>query len=94
MCDFKYLKVSYVCISNVCIHEYRVLNYIICVNTEQVTKIGPGRQAGNGVAMAIQVQPGDGVKFREFAGSVVKIEGTYLEGSMCSTMLINVRVYV
>ena len=64
------------------------------MNTEQVTKIGPGRQAGNGVAMAIQVQPGDGVKFREFAGSVVKIEGTYLEDSMCSTMLINVRVYV
>ena len=42
---------------------------------EQVAKIGPGRQAGNGVSMAIQVQPGDGVKFREFAGSVVKIEG-------------------
>lgn len=40
-----------------------------------VAKIGPGRQAGNGVSMAIQVQPGDGVKFREFAGSVVKIEG-------------------
>ena len=44
----------------------------------QVTKIGPGRQAGNGASMAIQVQPGDGVKFREFAGSVVKLEGMYV----------------
>ena len=68
-----------VCISIVYINEYGVLNCTICVNTDQVTKIGPGRQAGNGVAMAIQVQPGDGVKFREFAGSVVKIEGTLLE---------------
>mmetsp|Transcript_16603 Transcript_16603/g.22851 ORF Transcript_16603/g.22851 Transcript_16603/m.22851 type:complete len:242 (-) Transcript_16603:1151-1876(-) len=39
-----------------------------------VSKIGPGRQAGNGVNMPIQVAPGDGVRFRDFAGSVVKIE--------------------
>ena len=41
-----------------------------------VTKIGPGRQAGNGQLMTIQVKPGDGVRFREFAGSVVKLEGS------------------
>jgi chaperonin GroES len=40
-----------------------------------VEKIGPGRQAGNGAVMPIQVVPGDGVRFREFAGSDVKIEG-------------------
>jgi chaperonin GroES len=40
-----------------------------------VTKVGPGRQAGNGNHMPIQVKPGDGVRFREFAGSVVKLEG-------------------
>ena len=33
-----------------------------------------GRQAGNGVYMDIQVKPGDGVRFRDFAGSIVKIE--------------------
>ena len=40
-----------------------------------VTKVGPGRQAGNGQYMPIQVSPGDGVKFREYAGSIIKIEG-------------------
>lgn len=38
-----------------------------------VAKIGPGRQAGNGALMPIQVKPGDGVRFRDFAGSVVKL---------------------
>ena len=40
-----------------------------------VTKIGPGRQAGNGVYLPVQVEPGDNVRFREFAGTEVKIEG-------------------
>jgi chaperonin GroES len=44
-------------------------------DTGVVVKVGPGRQAGNGVHMPIQVKAGDGVKFREFAGNNVKIEG-------------------
>ena len=40
-----------------------------------VVKIGPGRQAGNGKVMTIQVAPGDNVRFRDFAGTEVKIEG-------------------
>jgi chaperonin GroES len=44
-------------------------------DTGVVAKVGPGRQAGNGKYLPIQVQPGDGVRFRDFAGSVVKIEG-------------------
>lgn len=44
-------------------------------DTGIVTKVGPGRQAGNGQYMKPQVAPGDGVKFREFAGNQVKIEG-------------------
>ena len=38
-----------------------------------VIKVGPGRQAGNGVYMPIRVAPGDNVRFRDFAGSEVKI---------------------
>jgi len=38
-----------------------------------VIKVGPGRQAGNGVYMPIRVAPGDNVRFRDFAGSDVKI---------------------
>lgn len=44
-------------------------------DTGVVVKIGPGRQAGNGQLMKIQVAPGDGVRFRDFAGADVKIEG-------------------
>lgn len=40
-----------------------------------VVKVGPGRQAGNGVYMKIPVAPGDGVRFREYAGSYVKLNG-------------------
>lgn len=40
-----------------------------------VSKVGPGRQAGNGVYMNIQVSAGENVRFREFAGTEVKIEG-------------------
>ena len=40
-----------------------------------VVKIGPGRQAGNGNYMPIQVEPTDKVKFRSFAGNEIKIQG-------------------
>lgn len=40
-----------------------------------VFKVGPGRQIGNGNYFPIQVKPGDGVKFREYGGNQVKIEG-------------------
>lgn len=40
-----------------------------------VTKIGPGRQCSNGKIMPIQVKSGDNVRFRDFAGSEVKIDG-------------------
>jgi chaperonin GroES len=40
-----------------------------------VVKIGPGRQAGNGKYMSIQVEPNDKVKFRSFAGNEIKIQG-------------------
>lgn len=40
-----------------------------------VAKIGPGRQAGNGKYMEIQVAPGENVRFREFAGTEVKLDG-------------------
>lgn len=39
----------------------------------EVIKIGPGRQAGNGVYQTIQVKPGDNVRFREFAGTNIKL---------------------
>lgn len=40
----------------------------------RVVKIGPGRQAGNGKYMDPQVKPGDYVKFRDFAGSQLKLD--------------------
>jgi chaperonin GroES len=40
-----------------------------------VVKIGPGRQAGTGSIMPIQVAPGDQCRFRDFAGSEVKLDG-------------------
>jgi len=40
-----------------------------------VAKVGPGRQAGNGKYMDIQVSVGENVRFREFAGTEVKLEG-------------------
>ena len=42
-------------------------------DTGKVVKIGPGRIAGNGEKMTIQVKPGDGCKFRDFAGTTVKL---------------------
>lgn len=44
-------------------------------DTGVVAKVGPGRQAGNGQYMTIQVAAGNGVRFRDFAGTEVKIEG-------------------
>jgi chaperonin GroES len=41
----------------------------------KVAKVGPGRQAGNGEVMIPQVTAGDNVRFRDYAGTVVKIEG-------------------
>lgn len=38
-----------------------------------VEKVGPGRPAGNGDIIPIQVAPGDGCRFRDFAGTNVKI---------------------
>ena len=40
-----------------------------------VVKIGPGRQAGNGKHMPIQVEANDKVRFRSFAGNEIKIQG-------------------
>jgi chaperonin GroES len=36
--------------------------------------VGPGRQAGNGEYMKVQVKPGDKVRFRTYAGSELQIE--------------------
>jgi len=41
----------------------------------KVVKLGPGRQAGNGKYMQIQVKEGDNVRFRSFAGNEVKLDG-------------------
>jgi chaperonin GroES len=40
----------------------------------EVVKVGPGRQAGNGVYQQIQVKPGDKARFREFAGTIIKLD--------------------
>jgi chaperonin GroES len=44
-------------------------------STGKVVKVGPGRFATNGEKMEMEVQPGDFVKFRDFAGNEVEIEG-------------------
>ena len=41
----------------------------------EVMKVGPGRQAGNGQVMKMQVNVGDKCRFRNFAGSELKIQG-------------------
>lgn len=43
-------------------------------STGEVVKVGPGRMAQNGEIMAVDVVPGDFVKFRDFAGNEVEIE--------------------
>ena len=42
-------------------------------STGEVVKVGPGRIASNGEVMAMDVAPGDMVKFRDFAGNDVTI---------------------
>jgi len=44
-------------------------------STGKAVKVGPGRFATNGDKMEMEVQPGDFVKFRDFAGNEVEIEG-------------------
>lgn len=41
----------------------------------KVVKVGPGKQASNGEVIAPQVRVGDGVRFREYGGSEVKLGG-------------------
>mmetsp|Transcript_4778 Transcript_4778/g.6794 ORF Transcript_4778/g.6794 Transcript_4778/m.6794 type:complete len:241 (+) Transcript_4778:181-903(+) len=40
-----------------------------------VMKVGPGRNANNGVLMEMDVAEGDMIKFQDFAGNTVDIEG-------------------
>jgi chaperonin GroES len=42
-------------------------------STGTVVKVGPGRMAANGELMAMEVEVGDMVKFRDFAGNEVNI---------------------
>ena len=44
-------------------------------STGEVVKVGPGKMAANGELMAMEVEVGDMVKFRDFAGNEVEIEG-------------------
>jgi chaperonin GroES len=44
-------------------------------STGEVVKVGPGRMASDGTLMTMDVSVGDMVKFRDFAGNEVTIEG-------------------
>lgn len=44
-------------------------------STGEVVKVGPGRMASNGELMEMDVAVGDMIKFRDFAGNEVEIEG-------------------
>ena len=44
-------------------------------STGTVVKVGPGRRASNGELMAMDVDVDDMVKFRDFAGNEVQIDG-------------------
>lgn len=44
-------------------------------STGEVVKMGPGKMAANGELMAMEVAIGDMVKFRDFAGNEVEIQG-------------------
>ena len=44
-------------------------------STGEVVKVGPGRMASNGEIMTVDINVGDMVKFRDFAGNEVNIEG-------------------
>lgn len=40
-----------------------------------VAKVGPGRVLGNGKVHPVPVKPGDGVRFRDYAGTKLKLSG-------------------
>lgn len=44
-------------------------------STGQVVKVGPGRFATNGERMEMELEEGDFIKFRDYAGKEVEIEG-------------------
>lgn len=44
-------------------------------STGEVVKVGPGKTAINGAKMEMEVKVGDFIKFRDFAGEKVNIEG-------------------
>jgi chaperonin GroES len=44
-------------------------------STGKVVKVGPGRFATNGERMEMEVSPGDCIKFRDYAGNEVEIDG-------------------
>jgi chaperonin GroES len=44
-------------------------------STGKVVKVGPGRVSTSGDLMEMEVAPGDQVKFRDFAGNEVEIDG-------------------
>ncbi|KAL7535985.1 hypothetical protein ACHAXR_006843 [Thalassiosira sp. AJA248-18] len=44
-------------------------------STGEVVKVGPGKMASNGEIMSVDISVGDLVKFRDFAGNEVSIEG-------------------
>jgi chaperonin GroES len=44
-------------------------------STGEVIKVGPGRTASNGDLMPMEVSIGDVIKFRDFAGNEVEIDG-------------------
>ena len=44
-------------------------------STGTIVKVGPGKMASNGSLMEMDVNPGDMVKFRDFAGNEVTIQG-------------------
>lgn len=44
-------------------------------STGKVVKVGPGRLATNGEVMEMEIEEGDFIKFRDYAGNEVEIEG-------------------
>ncbi|VEU36420.1 unnamed protein product [Pseudo-nitzschia multistriata] len=44
-------------------------------STGKVVKVGPGRCATNGERMEMEIEEGDFIKFRDYAGNEVEIEG-------------------
>ena len=44
-------------------------------STGKVVKVGPGRSAANGERVKMQINEGDFIKFRDYAGNEVEIEG-------------------